>query len=151
MGLKSGWLKRVKRCTRCNGIAVLVAAVFIFIDADAWCATQNLRSADSVIIQSILQDRGDYKRSILTAGKKNRGFEKKYQEWQSLTPQEKDTMRHRMNQLNQMPPQDRQHFQGLFDKWQQLSPSERRQIERALDNWDNLSPKERESIRKRFK
>ena len=151
MGLKSGWLKRLTRCTRRNGIAVLVAVVSIFFDANAGCALQNVRSTNAVNIPSILQDIGNYKGSILTADKKKRGFEKKYQEWQSLTPQEKDTMRHRMNQLNQMPPKDRQHFQRLFDEWQQLSPGEHRQIERALDNWDNLSPQERESIRKRFK
>ena len=137
--------------TRRSAIVVLFGAVSVLLAADGWCATRNTRSVESIIFQSILQDLGKNKNDILTAGKNNRGFEKKYQEWQSLTPQEKDTMRHRMNQLNQMPPQDRQHFQGLFDKWQQLSPGERRQIERALDNWDSFSSKERETIRRRFK
>lgn len=150
MGSLSGRLRRVVRCTRRRGVAFLVAAVFVFFNAEAWCAARDDRSTD-LLVYTILQDRGNGTGSILTAGKKNRGFEKNFQEWQSLTPQQKDTMRHRMKQLNQMPPQDRKHFQRLFDKWQQLSPGERGQIERALDNWDNLSPQEKESIRKRFK
>jgi hypothetical protein len=150
MELKSGRFRRLIRCTRRRVAAFLVAAVLIFFTAEAWCAAGNARSADHPDL-AILQQRGIYMGSILTAGKKDRGFEKNFQEWQSLTPQQKDTMRHRMNQLNQMPSQDRKHFQRLFDKWQQLSPGERRQIERALDNWDNLSPQGRDSIRRRFK
>jgi hypothetical protein len=150
MGLKSGWPKRKERFALRHGIAVLVAAVFVFITADAWCKARYTPLAEP-IIQSILKNIGNEKRPILTAGNKKRGFEKNYQEWQSLTPQERDTMRHRMNQLNQMPPQDRQHFQRLLNKWQQLSPGERQQIERELDNWDNLPPQERDSIRRRFK
>ena len=151
MGLNIKWLKQVCHFTQRSAIVILVGSVSILVGAEAWCAARNARAADSIIYRSILQDLGINGSDILTVAKNNRGFEKKYQEWQSLTPQEKDTMRHRMNQLNQMPPQDRQHFQRLFDKWQQLSPSERRQIERALDNWDSLSSNEKESIRKRFK
>lgn len=150
MESKSGRLRRLIRCTRRSVVAFLVATGFIFLTAEAWCSARNARPAD-LSVHTILQHREISMESFLTAGSKNRGFEKNLQEWQTLTPQQKDTMRHRMNQLNQMPPQDRKHFQRLFDKWQQLSPGERRQIERALDDWDNLSPQGRDSIRRRFK
>jgi hypothetical protein len=129
----------------------VVLAVFVLANftENAWCAVGQTPQSEN-LIRPILKDLGEAGQSIFTAGSKNRGFEKKYQEWQSLTPQQRDTMRHRMNQLNQMPPQDRQHFQRLFNKWQKLTPSERQQIERELDNWDSLPPQERESIRRRF-
>lgn len=86
----------------------------------------------------------------LMVGNKNGGFQKNYREWQSLTPQEKETLRRRMDQLNRMPPQDRRHLQHLNDRLQQLSPDERGQLQRALDNWNNLSPSEKEAIRRKF-
>ena len=99
-------------------------------------------------MKTILVAGGDGAEAFFTVGKKDRGSEK---EWQSLTPQEKDTLRRKWNRLNRKPEQDRQDIQHLHDRWQQLSPGERRQIERALENWDRLPPQERESIRRRFK
>ncbi len=150
MGLKRGRFSCLSRSFQYGVFAGLVAAVTISFTVEAWCGSRNAQTAVPVM-QTKPRNSGDLMGSIFVAGKNNRGFEKNYQEWQSLTPQEKDTMRHRMNQLNQMPLQDRQHFQRLFNQWQQLSPGERRQIERALDKWDQLPAQEKESIRKRFK
>jgi hypothetical protein len=88
---------------------------------------------------------------LLSKSNRDGSLEQKYEEWQSLSPEEKSVLRRRMDQLNQMPPRDRRHFERLFDRWQQLSPGERREIQRALDNWDSLSPREQEAVRKRFR
>ena len=150
MGLKSGWHRREKRTSLCRGVVVLAVLLLAISSEVAWGATPRILQSETVILP-IPKDLVKGGVILFTTGSKNGGFEKKYQEWQSLTPQQRDTMRHRMNQLNQMPPQDRQHFQRLFNKWQKLSPRERQQIQRELDNWDNLPPQERESIRQRFK
>ena len=150
MDLKSGWHRREKRTSLCCGVVVLAVFLMAIPSKFAWGATPRIPQSETIILP-LLKDLGKGGAILFTAGSKNRGFEKKYQEWQSLTPQQRDTMRHRMDQLNQMPPQDRQHFQRLFNKWQKLSPRERQQIQRELDNWDNLPPQERESIRQRFK
>jgi len=84
-------------------------------------------------------------------GRGSRSIDENLREWQSLSPEEKEQMRRRMQQLNRMEPEDRRHFQRLFEQWQQLSPQERRQIESALEQWDRLSPEEREAIRRRFR
>jgi hypothetical protein len=76
---------------------------------------------------------------------------KKYREWQSLPPEEQQTIRRRMNQLNKMPSQQRKLYKQLFRQWQQLRPDERKQIQEDLDNWENLSPRQQKSIRRRFK
>jgi hypothetical protein len=78
-------------------------------------------------------------------------LQKKYQEWQSLPPEKKQIFRQRMNQLDKMPPQQRNLYQQLFQQWQHLSPNERKQLQRDLDNWEQLSPQQKESIRRRFK
>ena len=150
MGLKSGWHRREKRTSLCCGVVVLALFLLTILSQIALAATPRIPQSETIILP-IPMALGKGGAILFIAGSKNRGFEKKYQEWQSLTPQQRDTMRHRMNQLNQMPPQDRQHFQRLFNKWQKLSPRERQQIQRELDNWDHLPPQERESIRQRFK
>jgi hypothetical protein len=75
----------------------------------------------------------------------------KYQEWESLPPEQKQIFRQRMNQLDNMPPQQRKMYQQLFQQWQHLSPKERQQLQRDLNNWEQLSPQQKESIRRRFK
>lgn len=150
MGLNIGRFSCLSRYFHYIVFTGLVAAIAFSFTVDAWCGSWNVQTAVSVM-PATPRASGDLLGLLLAASKNNRGFEKKFQEWQSLTPQEKDTMRHRMNQLNQMPSQDRQHFQRLFNQWQELSPDERRQIERALDQWDHLPSQEREAIRKRFK
>ena len=76
---------------------------------------------------------------------------KKYKEWQSLPPEEQQTIRRRMNQLNRMPSQQRKLYKQLFRQWQHLPPNERRQLQKDLDNWENLSPQQKKAIRRRFK
>ena len=75
---------------------------------------------------------------------------KKYKEWQSLPPEEQQLIRRRMNQLNRMPPQKRKLYKQLFRQWQHLPANERRQLQKDLDNWENLSPQQKKSIRRRF-
>jgi predicted Fe-S protein YdhL (DUF1289 family) len=125
------------------GVVSLIAVLVLAVASVAWCTVRNGHWFSS-------QNEKIDRLSILMAGNKNGGFQRNFQEWQSLTPQEKETLRRRMQQLNRMPPQDRRHLQDLNNRWQQLSPAERGQLQRALDNWNNLSPSEKDAIRRRF-
>jgi hypothetical protein len=127
-------------------MAFLAVFVLAISSEVAWGATRQM-SLTKPFIQSNQKNFEKDKRAILIAGKKNR----RDNEWQTLTPQEKDKIWHNWNRLNQKPEQDRQDIQRLHNKWQKLSPEERQQIERALENWDNLPPQEKDSIRRRFK
>lgn len=77
--------------------------------------------------------------------------QKNYQEWNSLSPEEKAKMRQRMQQLKKMPPRDRQQFDHIFDKWRQIPPEEQRRIQQNLEKWDTLPEQEKQSIRGKFR
>lgn len=75
----------------------------------------------------------------------------RYEQWQKMKPDEKETLRRRNNRWKQMDPQDRKRYQQRFEQWKNLSPDEQRQIDRKLENWKDLSPSEREDVRKKFR
>ena len=135
---------------RCCGVLSLIAILVLASASFAWCTSRNGRQADIQVHRFRVQIEKIDQLPVLIADKQNGSFQRNYQEWQSLTPQEKETLRRRMKQLNRMPPQNRRQLQDLNDRWQRLSPAERGQLQRALDNWNNLSPSEKEAIRRRF-
>jgi hypothetical protein len=83
--------------------------------------------------------------------RRERIHQKKYREWQSLPPDEKQKIRQRMDELNKMSPQKRELYQQMFPQWQNLSPGERRRLQKDLENWEQLSPQQQHEIRRRFK
>ena len=83
--------------------------------------------------------------------KEREKLRKKYREWQSLPPAQQQTIRRRMDQLNRMPSQQRKLYKQLFRQWQHLPPDERRQLQKDLENWENLSPRQQKAIRRRFR
>ena len=83
--------------------------------------------------------------------KEREKLRKKYREWQSLPPAEQQTIRRRLDQLNRMPSQQRKLYKELFRQWQHLPPDERRQMQEDLENWENLSPQQQKAIRRRFR
>lgn len=150
MSTTSALLRHARCLTRCCGVLSLIAILVFLSASTAWCTSRNGRQTDIQDYRFRTQNENIDHMPILIADNKNGGFQRNYQEWQSLTPQEKEILRRRMQQLNRMPPQDRRHLHDLNDRWQQLSPTERGQLQRALDNWNNLSPSEKEAIRRRF-
>ena len=83
--------------------------------------------------------------------KEREKLRKKYREWQSLPPAQQQTIRRRLDQLNRMPSQQRKLYKQLFRQWQHLPPDERRQLQKDLENWENLSPQQQKAIRRRFR
>ena len=150
MATMSALLRRARCLIRCCGILSFIAVLVFALASAAWCTSRNGPQTDIQGHRFRVQSENIDQMPILIADSKNGGFQRNFQEWQSLTPQEKETLRRRMQQLNRMPPQDRRHLQDLNNRWQQLSPAERGQLQRALDNWNNLSPSEKEAIRRRF-
>jgi Protein of unknown function (DUF3106) len=150
MAATSALLRCAKSLIRCCSVLSLIAILVFSSVSIAWCTSRNGRKADTLGHRFRVQSDNIDDVSIFFADNKNGGFQRNFQEWQSLTPQEKETLRRRMQQLNRMPPQDRRHLQDLNNRWQQLSPAERGQLQRALDNWNNLAPSEKEAIRRKF-
>lgn len=74
----------------------------------------------------------------------------RYDQWQNLSPAEKEMYRRRMDQYKQMSPQDRQRYQHRYDQWRNLPSDEQEQIHRNLDRWPSLPQDEKERIRNRF-
>jgi hypothetical protein len=74
----------------------------------------------------------------------------RYNQWQNLSPAEKEMYRQRMDQYRQMSPQDRQRYQQRYQQWQDLSPDEQEQVHRKMDRWPSLPPDEKQRIRNRF-
>lgn len=150
MATTSALHRRARCLIRCLSTLSLIAILVCALSSAAWCSSRNGFQADPRGHRFKSRSETVDQLPVLIADKKNGRFQRNYQEWQSLTPQEKETLRRRMQQLNRMPPQDRRHLQDLNDRWQQLSPTERGQLQRALDNWNNLTPSEKETIRRKF-
>ncbi|AQU99517.2 hypothetical protein B2D07_01120 [Desulfococcus multivorans] len=79
------------------------------------------------------------------------GLQKKLRQWRSLSPEEQQKMRRKMDRLNRMPPESQRLYQKRFKQWRELSPQERQRIKRQLKDWESLSGEEKRSIRGRFK
>jgi uncharacterized membrane protein len=77
-------------------------------------------------------------------------LKRKRKQWEALPPEKKKVLRQRMKQLKSLSPGDRELFRQRFHQWKKLSPEERQGIRQDLDRWDRLPPQERERIRRRF-
>lgn len=150
MATTSARLRFTRGVIRLCGVFSLGVCLFFLSAPVVWPLDFFGRGADAAGLTLGVQSADTDRPRILRAGNNNGSLQRNYQEWQSLTPQEKENLRRRMQQLNRMPPQDRQHLQQLNDRFQRLSPAERNQLQRSLDNWNTLSPSEREAVRRRF-
>jgi hypothetical protein len=79
-----------------------------------------------------------------------RSTDRRYREWQSLSPEQKEMLRQQMQRYRELSPQERELYQRRHQQWQELSPEERNRIQEDLKHWKNLSPQEQEAIRRRF-
>ena len=77
-------------------------------------------------------------------------LKRKRKEWEALPPEKQKVLRQRMKRLKSLSPADRELFRQRFKQWKKLSPEERQGIRQDLDRWDRLPPQERERIRRRF-
>ena len=130
------------------GTAAVLTAAFCFVLWNPGMAANKPFAADAGA--GLQLDNDAYRHRLWLLSGSGQSFDDKKEEWQSLSPREKEEYRRRMNQLKKMSPEDREHFRRLFQKWQQLSPGEKKQIQRALDNWENLSPDEKRAVRRKF-
>jgi hypothetical protein len=83
-------------------------------------------------------------------GDDDRSTDRRYREWQSLPPEQKEMLRKRMDRYKDLSPQERDLYERRHQQWQQLPPEERDRIQEDLKRWENLSPQERDAIRRRF-
>lgn len=83
-------------------------------------------------------------------GEDDRSMDRRYQEWQSLPPEQKDMLRKRMDRYKDLSPQERDLYERRHQQWKELPPEERERIREDLKRWENLSPQERDAIRRRF-
>ena len=77
-------------------------------------------------------------------------LKRKRMKWEALPPEKQKVLRQRMKQLKGLSPGDRELFRQRFKQWKKLSPEQRQGIRQDLDRWDRLPPQERERIRRKF-
>lgn len=77
-------------------------------------------------------------------------MDRRYREWQSLPPEQKEMLRKRMDRYKDLSPQERDLYERRHQQWKELPPEERERIQEDLKRWENLSPQERDAIRRRF-
>jgi len=75
----------------------------------------------------------------------------RYQEWERLSPQEREQLRQRWRYYQNLPPQERQLLKRRYEEWRKLPPEDQRVIKEKLRRWKELSPEEQEAIRQRFR
>jgi hypothetical protein len=75
----------------------------------------------------------------------------RYQEWERLSPQEREQLRQRWRYYQNLPPQERQLLKRRYEEWRKLPPEDQRVIKEKLRRWEELSPEEQEAIRQRFR
>ena len=90
----------------------------------------------------------DYQR--LTPEEKAR-TNRKFREWKSLPREKQELLRRRMERWKELPPEDRSIYKQRFHQWQRLSPEERERIRERLKKWNGLPHEEKEKIRRRFR
>jgi hypothetical protein len=77
-------------------------------------------------------------------------LKKNFNEWKSLSPENRKVLRHRMYQWRRFSPEERTLYQKRYHQFQQLPPDERGRVREKLNRWDNLSPQEKDEIRRTF-
>lgn len=159
------------RCPQLKYAAMASALIALFCCSPLWASTSDRQQLPPVLLPNYYQSLSvgyqsiqSYHGYLAKRGSRDRNYQqwqnlspeerdklrKKYQEWQSLPQDEQEAIRRRLNQLNRMPSQKRKLYKQLFRQWQHLPPDERQQLQRDLDNWDYLSPQQQNSIRRRF-
>ena len=78
-------------------------------------------------------------------------LQRRLKEWESLSPERRRILRHRMEEYNRLPSGERRRFQQRYRRLQKFSPEERHEIREKLQRWNTLSPGEKEQIRRRFR
>ncbi|MBN2059830.1 MAG: DUF3106 domain-containing protein [Deltaproteobacteria bacterium] len=81
----------------------------------------------------------------------NREMRRQYEEWQSLSPEEKKRLRQKMEQWKQIPPDQKELYKKRHQQWQQIDPAEREKLEEKILRWNELPPEERDRIRMKFR
>jgi hypothetical protein len=145
------------RFFRAASVALLGGLVCLLADESSASIPPETRHALAAIGSGGINDRSslDGRRLLLTQrgrgrGDENRSMDRRYREWQSLSPEQKEALRQRMDRYRDLSPQERDLYQRRHQQWQELSPQERNRIQEDLKHWKNLSPQERDAIRRRF-
>ena len=152
------------QCFRLRYVIVAAGLLVLFSSGPLWGSLSELHRRPSHVffadydndpLMEYISKRGSGSQNFQQwqdlSPKEREKLRKKYREWQSLPPAQQQTIRRRLDQLNRMPSQQRKLYKQLFRQWQHLPPSERRQLQKDLENWDRLSPRRQDEIRRRFK
>lgn len=75
----------------------------------------------------------------------------RYQEWERLSPQEKEKLRQRWQYYKNLPPREQQLLRNRYEELKRLPPEEQRRIRDRLKRWEELTPEEQEAIRQKFR
>ncbi len=88
---------------------------------------------------------------VFAQGRQSGRFRSGAEQWKGMNPEEKQTLRRRMDRWNRMDPEERQRYRHRYDQWKGLSPEEQQRIDDKLERWKGLSPAEKEDVRRRFR
>ena len=67
--------------------------------------------------------------------------------WQQLSPEKRQRIRKRHEELQQLPPSERERVRKNFDRWQQLSPEKRQQMRQLHQRFEKLPADQRRKLR----
>jgi hypothetical protein len=143
------------RFFRAASVAVLGGLVCLLATESRASIPQEARNAlASIGLRGMIETKSFDGQWLLLAqrgrGDGNSSMDKRYREWQSLSPEQKEMLRQRMDRYRDLSPQERDLYQRRHRQWQSLSPEERDRIQEDLRHWQSLSPQERDAIRRRF-
>lgn len=74
-----------------------------------------------------------------------------YQDWESLTPEQKERLRQRWQYYRSLPPREQQLLRNRYEELKRLPPEEQRLIRERIKRWEELTPEEQEFIRRKFR
>ncbi len=134
MATMSALLRRARCLIRCCGILSFIAVLVFALASAAWCTSRNGPQTDIQGHRFRVQSENIDQMPILIADSKNGGFQRNFQEWQSLTPQERNLAASDAAVEPHVPPTS---APTPSRPQQQLSRPKRGQLQRALDNWSN--------------
>lgn len=75
----------------------------------------------------------------------------RYQDWENLTPEQKERLRQRWQYYRSLPPREQQLLRNRYEELKRLPPEDQRLIRERIKRWEELTPEEQEFIRRKFR
>lgn len=73
------------------------------------------------------------------------------EDWQSLTPDQRQELRERYRRFQNLSPQEQEQLRQRYERYKELSPERRQKMKERHERLQQLSPQQREQLRREWR